>query len=301
VVTAVISDLHLGTRTKADLLARQHVREALMRELGSVDQVVLLGDSIELRDRPLGEALAVAAPFFEDLGEAMAGRQVILVAGNHDHQLVGSWLDRARGAALGLEQLGAPGPDDPLDFLARRMSRTQLQLAYPGLWLRPDVYATHGHYLDCHNSVRTFECLASRLVRRVGRTAQQGFRTPDDYEAVLAPLYGAIYRIVQSPRTSRAAQLGKRVVRSWESRKGYRGPDGRASRLDPGLDAMAQVVQCLGIEADHVLFGHLHCPGVWRTAGGTTLLNTGSWVDGSGACAFVGDRGPPTLVRVEVP
>ena len=57
-VTAVISDLHLGTRTKADLLARPDVRARLIGELASVDQVVLLGDSIELRDGPLSEALA---------------------------------------------------------------------------------------------------------------------------------------------------------------------------------------------------------------------------------------------------
>ena len=86
-VTAVISDLHLGTRTKADLLARPEVRAKLIGELESVDQVVLLGDSIELRDGPLSEALATAAPFFEDLGEALSGRRVILVPGNHDYQL----------------------------------------------------------------------------------------------------------------------------------------------------------------------------------------------------------------------
>ena len=70
-VTAVISDLHLGTRTKADLLARPEVRGRLMSELASADQVVLLGDSIELRDGPASEVLATAAPFFEELGEAV--------------------------------------------------------------------------------------------------------------------------------------------------------------------------------------------------------------------------------------
>ena len=50
---------------------------------------MLLGDSIELRDGPLAEALEAAAPFFEDLGEALAGRRVTLVPGNHDYQLGG--------------------------------------------------------------------------------------------------------------------------------------------------------------------------------------------------------------------
>ena len=148
-VTAVISDLHLGTRTKADLLARPEVRGRLMSELASADQVVLLGDSIELRDGPASEALATAAPFFEELGEALSGR---------------------RGPRpLGLEELSAPLQGDPLHSLAVRMGAADLVLAYPGLWLRSDVYATHGHYLDCHNDVRTFECLARALVERLKR------------------------------------------------------------------------------------------------------------------------------------
>jgi hypothetical protein len=61
VVTAVISDLHLGTRTEADLLRRPEVRETLMTELAAVDHVVLLGDTIELRDRHPSEALEAAA------------------------------------------------------------------------------------------------------------------------------------------------------------------------------------------------------------------------------------------------
>jgi metallophosphoesterase superfamily enzyme len=95
-VTAVISDLHLGTRTEADLLRRPQVREKLMTELEAVDHVVLLGDTIELRDRRPSEALEAAAPFFEDLGEALSGRRVTLVAGNHDYQLASPWLTRRR-------------------------------------------------------------------------------------------------------------------------------------------------------------------------------------------------------------
>ena len=208
-VTAVISDLHLGTRTKADLLARPEVRERLIVELESVDQVVLLGDSIELRDGPLSEALATAAPFFEDLGQALSGRRVTLVPGNHDYQLASRWLARRGPRPLALEELSAPLQGDPLDSLAKRMSGTELVLAYPGVWLRPDVYATHGHYLDCHNDVRTFECLARAAVERLTRAPRNGYSTPDDYEAVLAPVYKAIYRVAQSRRARHAARAGK--------------------------------------------------------------------------------------------
>jgi len=295
VVTAVISDLHLGTRTKADLVARPEVRGTLIGELASVDHVVLLGDSIELRDGPPSEALATAAPFFEELGEALSGGRVTLVPGNHDYQLALRWLGRRGPRPLALEQLSAPLHGDPLHSLAGRMGDTELVLAYPGLWLRPDVYATHGHYLDCHNDVRTFECLARGLVERVKRSPRDGYSSPDDYEAVLAPVYKAIYRVAQSRRARHAARAGKAAVRWWERLNGYRGP-----RRRPGVGAMAQVVGRLRIEADYVLFGHLHRAGSWRIQGDTTLLNTGSWIEADnpyrpGTCAFIRESGPPEL------
>jgi UDP-2,3-diacylglucosamine pyrophosphatase LpxH len=295
VVTAVISDLHLGTRTKRDLVARPNVRETLIRELEAVDQVVLLGDSIELRDGPPGEALATAAPFFEDLGEALSGRRVTLVPGNHDYQLALRWLARRGPRPLALAELSAPLQGDPLERLARRMSGTELVLAYPGVWLRPDVYATHGHYLDCHNDVRTFECLARALVEKLTRSPRNGYSTPDDYEAVLAPVYKAIYRVAQSRRARHAARAGKAAVRWWERLNGYRGP-----RRRPGVGAMAQVVDRLQIDADYVLFGHLHRAGSWRVQHETTLLNTGSWIDADiphrpGTCVFIRENSPPEL------
>jgi predicted phosphodiesterase len=348
VVTALISDLHLGTRTKADLLARPELRRRLLAELEGVDQLVLLGDSIELRDGPLEDALAAATPFFEDLGAVMAGRRVAVVAGNHDYQLAAPWLARRRAGGgvrpLRLEQVSAPARDDPLGRLALRMSGTELVLAYPGVWVRSDVYAIHGHYLDCHNHVPTFECLASAISERLIRAREDGFQAPDDYEAVLAPLYGLLFRVAQSRRIANA---GKALVREWERLGGYRGPQGGARRalgrlvvpaalkvLDlvglgafrhdssptdlrrPGLAAMAEVADRLRIEADYLLFGHLHRPGPldgdaqgWKTGSGTRLMNTGSWVyepaylgaaptDSPywpGSCVFLRDDGPPEL------
>jgi predicted phosphodiesterase len=316
VVTAVISDLHLGTRTEADLLRRPEVREKLMTELEAVDHVVLLGDAIELRDGRPSDALEAAVPFFADLGEALSGRRVTVVAGNHDYQLASPWLTRRRAAgapaALGLEHVSVPEPGDPLAHLARYMGgETELVLAYPGIWLRADVYATHGHYLDCHNQVATFECLARRATETLIREPRNGYRTPDDYEAVLEPLYRAIYGVAQSQRARVLARTAKQMVRWGEGLAGYRGP-----RRRPGLRAMAQVVEHLTIEAGYVIFGHLHRPGPagahdrgWRTATGVRLVNSGSWVyepaylgaipaDSPywpGTCVVVAGDGPPEL------
>ena len=285
----MISDLHLGTRTGTDLLGRPEIRSELIGRLQNADEVVLLGDSIELRDRPLAEALTVATPFFEELGEALAGRRVTLVPGNHDHQLASAWLRRRRDEPLGLGERSVPQPGDPLGLLARRMGDTRLELAYPGVWLRPDVYATHGHYLDCHNGVRTLECLGRAVSERLVRRG--GYSTPADYEAVLAPLYRLFYRVAQWAWAWHGVRLGKALIRRVES------PERRRSRLEPGMRAMANVVETLGIGADYVLFGHLHHPGEWSTRDGVRLVNTGTWrgANAVAASVLVRSEGPPEL------
>jgi hypothetical protein len=321
VVTAVISDLHLGTRTKGDLLRRPEVRNRLIAELGRVDHLVLLGDSIELRDGPPADALSAAAPFFDDLGTSLAGRRVTIVAGNHDHQLAWPWLERRRagqdGGPLGLEHLSRPSPSDPLARLADRMPAVDLVLAYPGVWLRPDVYATHGHYLDCHNRVATFECLARAASEKLTARPRRCYRTPDDYELVLAPVYRAIYRVAQSRRMPRLVAAAKATVRAWEDAAGAsKGARRRRGRHGASLAAMAQVVDGLGVDARYVIFGHLHAPGPgsvdargWSTPSGTRLVNSGCWIwepaymgatasespQWPGTCVVVRDEGPPEL------
>ena len=83
-----------------------------------------------------------------------------MLAGNHDHGLVAGWIDARLqtepAGFLGLEQhFEAHGP------LARALAEAarpaRLQFAYPGIWLRDDVYAFHGHYADAHATVPTFE------------------------------------------------------------------------------------------------------------------------------------------------
>jgi hypothetical protein len=151
-------------------------------------------------------------------------------------------------------------------------------------------WATRGwHYLDCHNGVRTFECLGRAVSERFVRRA--GYATPDDYEAVLAPLYRLLYRTAQWRWAWQGVRLGKAIIRRVER------SEDRRSRLEPGMQAMARVVETLGIEADHVLFGHLHHPGESSTRSGMRLVNTGTWRGSNAvaACALVRSEGPPEL------
>ncbi|HZJ29304.1 MAG TPA: hypothetical protein VFD37_04860, partial [Solirubrobacterales bacterium] len=60
--TAIVSDLHLGTTSGADLARRPDVFEPLAAALSEADRVVVLGDLLELRERPATEVLELACP-----------------------------------------------------------------------------------------------------------------------------------------------------------------------------------------------------------------------------------------------
>jgi len=321
VTTLVISDLHLGANAGVDLLRRGDVRRDLIAGLQGVERVVLLGDALELRHGPLRESLAAARGLFEELGAALgpAGR-IVLLPGNHDHQLIAPWLDRRRLAVepppLALEQRIDPAQSDATAQLAAWSAPATLELAYPGIWLRPDVYATHGHYLDCHLTVPTFERLGVALMARLAGEPPHGGRTPDAYEAQLAPLYMWMSGLAQHATQRTAAGGSELSARVW----GRLGGDGRggagavlaAGALVPaavalanragfgpfradlsgaelrraGLRALGAVLERLDVGAPWTLFGHTHRagplpdddPDEWKTAAGTRLINAGSWV-----------------------
>ncbi|HEY6464335.1 MAG TPA: hypothetical protein VIY73_29410, partial [Polyangiaceae bacterium] len=60
--TLVVSDLHLGTRAGVDVVRRDRVRDALLAALDGVDRLVLLGDTLELRQSAVPVVLERAAP-----------------------------------------------------------------------------------------------------------------------------------------------------------------------------------------------------------------------------------------------
>ncbi|HEX5713192.1 MAG TPA: metallophosphoesterase, partial [Solirubrobacterales bacterium] len=198
--TAILSDLHLGVASGEDVLRLPEIRRLLLAEIAGADRVVLLGDVVELRDLALGAALDSARPFFEELGAALGEREVTIVPGNHDHRLAEPLLDRLslEGVTeLGLEQLDGPGTSGAGAAIAEWLGPARLRIAYPGIWLREDVYATHGHYMDAHLRLPRPECLATAaLIRARGALPLQA--APADYERVLRPIYGFSFGIAQA-------------------------------------------------------------------------------------------------------
>jgi Calcineurin-like phosphoesterase len=301
--TLIVSDLHLGSATRVDLLRHLAPRRALLDALDGVDRLVILGDLLELRHGPRRGAMAAAQPFFEALGHTFAGRDVVVLAGNHDHALVEPWLAR-RGELslpdpLGVEQLFSAAEASPmLAKLAEWAAPARVSAAYPGIWLREDVYATHGHYLDCHMRIPTMERLGIGAIGRLQRRAVATLATSDDYEAVSSPIYAWIDAMAQQSRTGGALN-GQGTVRAWRTLGGDRDyrPSSRRTMLRnralagafplavaalnraglgplqadisgpalrrAALGAMGEVVARLGVDGtgNHIIFGHTHRTG----------------------------------------
>ena len=231
--TLILSDLHLGSVSGSDLLRVADLRAPLLEAVKDVDRVVLLGDVLELRQGPPREALAVARPFFEDLGRALAGGELVVIAGNHDYALIEPWLahraEHEGADPLGVEQLLGPAEASPmLDRLAEWASPVRVVAAYPGLWVRPDVYATHGHYLDCHMTVPTLERLGMGLMSRLLGRPARSFASVEDYEAVTGPVYAWRHAVARQARTGDALN-GVATVDAWRALE-ERGRRGRARR-----------------------------------------------------------------------
>lgn len=294
--TLVVSDLHLGASSGADVLRRPEPRAALLDALTGIERLVLLGDVLELRHGPRRDALSGARQFFEEVGRAMSGGEVVVVAGNHDHALVEAWL-RRRGEmpepiSLGVEQrFPAYEASSMLATLAEWAGPARVSAAYPGLWLREDVYATHGHYLDCHLTVPTLERLGIGMTGRILRRSEESFSSVDDYEAVLGPVFAWIDAVARQAPTGSTLN-GQSTVRIWRALGGDKegGESGipwrtrllagafpvavaalnraglgsfRADISGPelrraGLRAMGEAAARLELADAHVIFGHTH-------------------------------------------
>jgi hypothetical protein len=297
VSTLVLSDLHLGSRLRHDVLTHPEPMQRLLEALEGIERLVLLGDIVELLEKRAQRAMEVAEPILRLIGTTLgAGREVIFVPGNHDRALVAGWLRRV-GDAL------APDSRVPLDATPELATVTswlapaRVRVHYPGVWLGSGVWATHGHYLDRHLLPEAAFGVTRGLLGRVPRPGA----VPIDYELAGGPsltrLEGFLIKALPRPFAGLAEDLAELIRASTMPLAPRRLLHPGMARLTArvlgtqmrlaSLPALSHVVGRLGVDAECVLFGHVHrlgpLPGDlearWRGPQGRPgLLNTGSWV-----------------------
>ncbi len=309
-------------------MRRGELRAPLLQALAGVDRLVLLGDVLELRQGPVRDALSAAQGVFSEIAQALGpGRQIVIVPGNHDHHLLAPWLERrarrAEPPALGLQSAVDWRAGEPLATIARRLAPAEVEVAYPGLWLRRDVYAMHGHYSDRHTTVPMLERLGAGVMSRIVAEPSGGPYRAEDYEATLAPIYDWIHAVAQNDGRGPGAGGHGASAQAWRALSGGRPRRGlrrralvaafpaliaalNRARIGPlradlsgpelrraSLRAVGVVLASLQIDAPHVIFGHTHRAGPleeddrgeWRTSTGAALTNTGCWLHEPG---FIG-------------
>jgi predicted phosphodiesterase len=328
----VVSDLHLGSVMRRDVLRRSLALDRLLEAVEGVDRLVLLGDVVEMLEGRPGRAMRDAEPVLREIGDvAGKGREVLYVPGNHDHRVVAPFLRRLRaeGKPLRPSHRVPKGSSPALEALTSWLGPAKVEVRYPGVRLREDVWAHHGHYVDR-------ELLPTQLdgpMRLKFRALPDRMR-PEDYERAAGPNFAAAQAALQSelptlPAT--ALEVAAGAFRELALRSTPLLAGSLRDRLAPlgagflgwqfrtrGMPAMAAVARRLGIRADHVVFGHLHLGGPaadeeWRPVpGGPALLNTGCWVHEPlllggvdpphdywpGGAVLVPDEGPPVPLRL---
>jgi hypothetical protein len=270
---------------------------------------VLLGDVVELAEQRPRLALARAEPVLRAIGERCAGKDIVLVPGNHDAALVRPWA-RTVGPALALD---TAVPLDATPVLARVTSwlaPARVHVHYPGIWLSPRVWATHGHYLDRHLLPESAFGMARGMLGRLPRDGatvaeyEQAGPSITRLEAGLlgrlpGPLARRVEGVAERTRASTMPRLQRRLLR-----KGAAPLTGRLLGLQmrrAAIPALARVVHRLGVDADWVVFGHVHRCGPlpddiaeqWQGPGGRPrIANTGAWVFETGLLHGAGPAHP---------
>jgi predicted phosphodiesterase len=295
--TLVISDLHLGNRAGNDVLRRPAPLDSLLDALDGIDRLVLLGDLAELMTRNRRRPLAVAEPVLRAIGRRLGSdREVLIVPGNHDAPLIRSWASN-QGRQLAIDSVVPPDASAALARVISWLAPARVTVRYPGVWLEERIWATHGHYLDSH----LFPESSFGMLRGNGHRPSGDHARPIDYER--------IRRRHRPGGDSFAARLVERPVPAllgggaWVVRTkmvpvvprflmNARLAPLTASLVDlqmqrAGIPALSRVVRRLGVDADWVVFGHLHRTGPlagepddrWHGDDGSPrYVNPGSWL-----------------------
>jgi UDP-2,3-diacylglucosamine pyrophosphatase LpxH len=289
----VISDLHLGGRLQHDVLTRAEPLRRLLDAIDGIERLVLLGDTVELMEGRPQQAMEVAEPVLRALGSRLGpDREAIVVPGNHDVPLVRAWI-RARAGELGPDTPVAHDASLALSRLISWLAPARVRVQYPGVWLSDRVWATHGHYLDRHLLPESAFGIARGLLGRLPRTGA----TPIDYERARRPSLARVSRWLPRPLAALVDDAAELVRASTMPRVPRRLLHRRISPVTAmllgaqmrraSIPALARVVHRLGVDAEWVIFGHVHRLGPlagedeqqWRGPGGQPrILNTGSWL-----------------------
>ncbi|HHT9118104.1 MAG TPA: metallophosphoesterase, partial [Candidatus Hypogeohydataceae bacterium YC38] len=166
----VMSDLHLGEANcvlnpRTSDSDHKNINDLVnaINGIGKVDELILLGDFLDLSLASTEEAYSNAKEFFSAFEDFTSVKRITYVPGNHDHHV---WVQLIEQQEV-IEKLNQGQTPTDKETLTRRSVRSYLDGRFLGKLLRsnhppliaeyPDImrrcgdqhyYFTHGHYLE---------------------------------------------------------------------------------------------------------------------------------------------------------
>ena len=167
-------------------------------------------------------------------------REVVLVPGNHDHRLLGPWLERTGegDAPARARRARRAEPHSVREAIADWLGEPRLEVRYPGIWVRDGrVRDPRPLPRQPHHAADDRAALGRRRSTGSAACRPAGARPPHDYEKVHAPVYDLIFNLAQGGRnlgaTRRDRALSGAADLGDDRRRLRQGPDDprQAARL----------------------------------------------------------------------
>lgn len=287
----VISDTHFGD--DAQLLNEAYLVDRLCEVLsdrGPVDELILLGDILDLWIKTRIPSLREARYFVESISRLENLNRITYVPGNHDHHMFMNAFRLEVDVNIMQGNLTIPFftparfyDETLLSGVADPDSKIPFSMAYPFIIRKVngrEVVFTHGHHLDFFDPdfgfTRTF-WMSKRIIKRRRKTANL-----HDIEMANLPFCGAMSIAPWVPelvegglRFYHLINFFTRILRSGTMRKSIL----RDTLIKENYDEIAGLLPLLGHSSPGCfIFGHTHFPGMGRIPDtGITVANSGSW------------------------
>lgn len=292
----VVSDMHFGNDYGALGTADKRMRLTDgIRELGQVDELVLLGDIFDFWTTTLDNALEQSRELISSLFKLENVGRIIYIPGNHDHHAVRLYHNEQVSNRLRSGELEPPPLTIPLvadcpvlEPLRPDGATVPLFMTYP--WHHVMVRGktallTHGHLLGF------FERSLWRPKRRflnaflLKKNPSVGL---DDMEAFLSPYYEMLSLSTAVPGVVDGRYRFYRIVSRTAKMLGFEGEYRVSSFRDTTIEENAIEIEALldhfyEVKPDYFIYGHTHRAATLDLPlSGTTAVNTGAWFNNPG-------------------
>lgn len=326
----VISDTHFGD--KSQLLDDLHLVDRfveVLAGLGPIDELILLGDIVDLWMSTVVPSMEAARVFIDRLSQLDNVKKFLYVPGNHDHQMFMDAFRLELDVRIMQGDLSVPAflparsyGDSLLTGIVHPKTRTHFPLIYPYVSRNVNgskVILAHGHHLDFYATHEGWDrqfWLGRHIMKK-----KKAKSTLYDIEMANIPFCGAMSVWPWVPELVdegvRYYHLFNFFEKLFRSDKLLESPL-RDSLIKDNYDEIKMLLPQLEPgEPACFVYGHTHRPGIGKFPDtGMIVVNSGSWtrledpsvptrtwveIDGDVKLMRLGADGPELLSREPLP